>query len=82
MKDFLVKCCSECWHTPEKPCELFVRCCSEGPLCHQNKICQDKFISLNKRLKYVEHDVPIIFIGMGTCGLAAGAQKVEEAIIN
>ena len=82
MKDFLVKCCSECWHTPEKPCELFVRCCSEGPLCHHDKICQDKFASLNKRLKYQEHEVPIIFIGMGTCGLAAGAQKVEEAIIN
>ena len=82
MKDFLDKCCSECWHTPEKPCELFVRCCSEGPLCHHDKICQDKFASLNKRLKYQEHEVPIIFIGMGTCGLAAGAQKVEEAIIN
>jgi hypothetical protein len=24
--------------------------------------------------------MPVIFIGMGTCGLAAGAQKVEEAI--
>jgi hypothetical protein len=26
--------------------------------------------------------LPVIFIGMGTCGLAAGAQKVEEAIKN
>jgi NADH:ubiquinone oxidoreductase subunit F (NADH-binding)/Pyruvate/2-oxoacid:ferredoxin oxidoreductase delta subunit/(2Fe-2S) ferredoxin len=31
-------------------------------------------------LKYEEHDLPIIIIGMGTCGLASGAAKVKEAI--
>lgn len=81
MNSFGDKCCSECWHSSDKPCDLFVRCSTEGPLCHHGKECVDKFASFNRRLKYQEHDLPVIFIGMGTCGLAAGAQKVEEAII-
>lgn len=80
MKSFIDKCCEECWHSPEKPCDLFVRCCTEGPLCHHDKACVEKFASLNRKLKNIEHDLPIIFIGMGTCGLASGALKVEEAI--
>ena len=80
MKSFIDKCCNECWHSADKPCELFVRCCTEGPLCHHNKECEDKLSDLNKKLKYEEHDYPIIYIGMGTCGLASGARKVEEAI--
>lgn len=80
MNTFMEKCCSECWHSPENPCDLFVRCCTEGPLCHHDKNCEDKIKSLNNSLLYKEHDLPVIFIGKGTCGLAAGAQKVEDAI--
>ncbi|HEX2865532.1 MAG TPA: NADH-quinone oxidoreductase subunit NuoF [Ignavibacteriales bacterium] len=80
MNTFLDKCCSECWHSLEKPCREFVACCTEGPLCHHNSECQEKFKSLNKRLTFKDHDIPVIFIGMGTCGLASGAKKVEEAI--
>jgi NADH:ubiquinone oxidoreductase subunit F (NADH-binding)/Pyruvate/2-oxoacid:ferredoxin oxidoreductase delta subunit/(2Fe-2S) ferredoxin len=80
MKSFIGHCCDECWHSPSKPCDLFVQCCTEGPLCHQNNNCAEKFQTLNRKLKYLEHDIPVIFIGMGTCGLAAGAQKVEEAV--
>jgi len=80
MKTFIEKCCDECWHSNEKPCDLFIRCCTEGPLCHQDEKCKEKFQALNRKLRYEEHDKPIIFIGMGTCGLASGAKKVEEAI--
>ncbi|MFO7448179.1 MAG: NADH-quinone oxidoreductase subunit NuoF [Ignavibacteriaceae bacterium] len=81
MNTFIEKCCDECWHSKDKPCDLFVRCCTEGPLCHHHEECKEKLLSLNKKLRYEEHDVPVIFIGMGTCGLAAGAKKVEEAIL-
>ncbi len=80
MNTFLEKCCDECWHSKERPCDLFVRCAHEGPLCHHHHECREKFIHLNNRLTYKEHELPIIFIGMGTCGLAAGAEKVKEAI--
>jgi|YNPMSStandDraft_2_1061718.scaffolds.fasta_scaffold00005_50 NADH:ubiquinone oxidoreductase subunit F (NADH-binding)/(2Fe-2S) ferredoxin len=81
MKNFLEICCSECWHSPEKPCEQFIACCSEGPLCHTNEECSKKIKKLNKKLRFEEHDKPLIFIGMGTCGLASGADKVKDAII-
>ena len=80
MKRFIEKCCDQCWHTKEKPCELFVACCTEGPLCHQDEKCKKKIQNLSDTLKYVNHDKPIIFIGMGTCGLASGADKVKNAI--
>ncbi len=80
MNSFLEKCCDECWHSKDKPCDLFIQCCNEGPLCHHNAECEKEIKSLNKRLRYEEHDIPVIFIGMGTCGLASGALKVKEAI--
>ncbi|MCE1187795.1 MAG: NADH-quinone oxidoreductase subunit NuoF [Ignavibacteria bacterium] len=80
MNRLIDKCCDECWHSNTKPCDLFVRCKSEGPLCHHDKNCAEKIQQLNRKLRYEEHELPIIFVGMGTCGLAAGAQKVEDAI--
>lgn len=80
MKSFIENCCDQCWHSSENPCELFIACCLEGPLCHKNENCKDKFANLNNDLKYMTHDLPIIFIGMGTCGLASGAEKVKSVI--
>lgn len=80
MKSLIEKCCDQCWHSTENPCELFIACCLEGPLCHKDENCKSKFENLNKELKYISNDVPIIFIGMGTCGLASGADKVKSAI--
>ncbi len=80
MNSFIERCCEECWHSPENPCDMFVQCCTEGPLCHHEKSCEEKIQSLNRRLKFIDHKEPVIFIGMGTCGLASGAAKVEEAI--
>lgn len=80
MKSFADKCCNECWHSNENPCNLFIGCCTEGPLCHHHQACEDEINQLNKKLLYKEHDIPIIFIGMGTCGLASGAAKIDEAI--
>lgn len=81
MKNFDQLCCEKCWHTPKTPCEHFIQCCTEGPLCHSDEKCRIEISSLRKRLRYEEHDKPIIIIGMGTCGLASGAGKVKEAIL-
>ena len=80
MKTFLDICCKECWHSAKNPCEQFIACCTEGPLCHTDENCKNEFIELNKRLTYKVHDLPVIFIGMGTCGLASGADKIKTAI--
>ena len=62
MKSFIDICCKECWHTTEKPCDQFVSCCTEGPLCHHNADCEKKFKDLNSKLTYKEHEKPIIII--------------------
>ncbi|MBX3008169.1 MAG: 4Fe-4S binding protein [Melioribacteraceae bacterium] len=80
MNSFIEKCCAQCWHTDEKPCEQFIACCIDGPLCHQDATCKSKFQELNSTLKYINNQIPVIFIGMGTCGLASGADKVKTAI--
>ena len=80
MNAFIDICCGECWHTYKEPCNQFIKCCTEGPLCHHNADCGKKFKDLNNILTYKKHDLPVIIIGKGTCGLAAGAQKVEDAI--
>lgn len=80
MKNFDQLCCEKCWHTPQNPCEHFIQCCTEGPLCHSDEKCRIEISSLRKRLRYEEHELPIIIIGMGTCGLASGAGKVKETI--
>ncbi|HOI30066.1 MAG TPA: NADH-ubiquinone oxidoreductase-F iron-sulfur binding region domain-containing protein [Melioribacteraceae bacterium] len=80
MKNYIDKCCDQCWHSIETPCEQFIACCTDGPLCHQDEVCKTKFTGLFKTLKYISQDVPLIFIGMGTCGLASGAEKVRKVI--
>lgn len=80
MKSFL-ELFKDCTHSPDNPCSDFIQCCTSGPLCHHDDKAAEEILNFNKRLRYEEHDKPIIFIGSGTCGLAAGAQKVEEKIL-
>lgn len=80
MNSFLDKCCDICWHSKKNPCEQFVACCLEGPLCHHSDECKEKFQNYLGKVRYEKSELPLIFIGMGTCGLASGAEKVKTAI--
>lgn len=82
MRTYIDKCCDQCWHSLDNPCDLFIVCSLEGPLCHQDEKCKEKHQTLHNNLKYKNNEVPVIFIGMGTCGLASGADKVKTAIEN
>ncbi len=42
MEKFIDHCCAQCTHTPETPCKDFIRCCVEGPICHENQACSAK----------------------------------------
>ncbi len=42
MEKFIDHCCEKCTHTKENPCKDFVRCCVEGPICHENVACAKK----------------------------------------
>ncbi|MFO8192106.1 MAG: hypothetical protein AVO34_00720 [Firmicutes bacterium ML8_F2] len=42
MERFIDHCCEKCTHTKENPCKDFIRCCLEGPLCHDDETCRAK----------------------------------------
>ncbi len=42
MKEFADHCCKKCTHTKDNPCNNFVLCCLEGPVCHENESCIKK----------------------------------------
>ena len=69
---------SNCWHSQENPCQFFVECINKGQRCHQTDSSAERVKKLKDELLLVEHEKPVVLIGMGTCGLANGAQKVYD----
>lgn len=72
------KCCSRCSHSPESPCPDYVPCRLEGPLCHEDPRCREKRRRRAEELMYGRGGLRIN-VGMGSCGMAAGAREVFEA---
>ena len=78
MYTLLEPCCSECWHSAEKPCPEVIDCITDGPRCHTSEKCaklrRDRLaVASGEKLERTT-----IRIGMGTCGLASGAQEVYD----
>lgn len=76
MNSLFTPCCEKCTHTKETPCADLIKCAVEGPICHEDKGCR---AAKQNRLKYLQgadSDLTYVYIGMGTCGLAAGADKI------
>lgn len=42
MERFIDHCCEKCTHTSSNSCKDFVRCCVEGPICHDDPACAEK----------------------------------------
>ena len=80
MNSIFDKCCDKCTHTPETPCINFVKCLSEGPLCHESESCKAEKKALLEKAIFADCKEPVFFIGTGTCGLAAGAMAVLEEL--
>lgn len=73
-------CCDSCTHTKETPCKDLVKCALEGPICHQNSKCQQEKEERVKFLLGEDPEMTYVYVGMGTCGMAAGADKVYNFI--
>ena len=68
-------CCSRCTHTAAAPCDRYLRCRMEGPLCHEDAACADRLAAARATALH-QRTIPAIFIGAGTCGLASGMDQV------
>ena len=73
-------CCSSCWHSSDKPCPDLIDCFHNGPLCHTDEKCSESIRERNGYLSRSVVEKPAIYIGTGTCGLAAGADKTITKI--
>ncbi|HOX85533.1 MAG TPA: NADH-quinone oxidoreductase subunit NuoF [bacterium] len=69
-----------CWHTPDNPCRFFVDCINNGPHCNQSAEAKEELSAYKKELLLEHHAQPVIMVGMGTCGLANGAQAVYDKL--
>jgi len=74
------KCCSRCWHTPEYPCKHYIRCRTEGPLCHDSPECRAKRERRINEIKYGRYGLKIK-VPIASCTLAAGAKEVYNAVV-
>ena len=76
----LHRCCSACWHSPQRPCPDVVACFKGGPSCHASAACDANRAQHLRRQRRELSTTPTIYIGMGTCGCGAGALRTLAAI--
>ncbi len=81
MNAFSQNCFEQCWHCAEKPCPRFVDCVQLGQQCACSDESAHRLEHYKRALLMIEHDVPVVLVGMGTCGLANGAQQIHDAIL-
>jgi len=70
---------ANCWHSADNPCRFFIDCINKGQKCHQSDAANERLQRHKNELLLNEHAHPVVLVGMGTCGLANGAQKVFDA---
>ncbi|HOJ05542.1 MAG TPA: NADH-ubiquinone oxidoreductase-F iron-sulfur binding region domain-containing protein [Bacteroidota bacterium] len=81
MNSYSQDCFENCWHSAERPCPHFVSCVNNGQQCDCGDSVAARLEQYKRHLLMVEHDLPVILVGMGTCGLANGARRIHDAII-
>jgi NADH:ubiquinone oxidoreductase subunit F (NADH-binding)/NAD-dependent dihydropyrimidine dehydrogenase PreA subunit len=69
-----------CWHTAENPCPELIACLQEGPRCGEGNGQRATYRETIARYRYETIARPVVFIGLGTCGLGAGAGKTRQAV--
>ncbi|MBL1211905.1 MAG: 4Fe-4S binding protein [Ignavibacteriae bacterium] len=77
MKSFLEIKFNDEYHSSDSPKDEFIAHCTDGSLTPNQETEINDYL---KVLTHEKHEIPIIFIGMDTSGLASGAGKVKEAI--
>ncbi|MDT8322652.1 MAG: NADH-ubiquinone oxidoreductase-F iron-sulfur binding region domain-containing protein [Bacteroidota bacterium] len=80
MNVFSSICFENCWHSAENPCPRFVDCVHSGQQCGESERSSERLARYKREILLEEHEAPVILVGMGTCGLANGAQALHDAL--
>ncbi|MFZ3373612.1 MAG: NADH-quinone oxidoreductase subunit NuoF [Desulfitobacteriaceae bacterium] len=54
MKSLMEPCCNQCTHSLETPCRDYVRCITEGPICHEDPGCRSERVRILQELRTEE----------------------------
>ncbi len=81
MQSLMDRCCEKCFHSPATPCQDYVRCRTEGPLCHEEESCRSKHRDLLAAI-HLPADSPRrqILICAGTGCTSSGSRHLVEAL--
>ena len=80
MTDRLRQTVRYCRHTGEAPCPDRVACLTGGPLCREDPAGAAAAADWVRRVRRETGEKPVILVGTGTCGLAAGAGATLAAL--
>lgn len=81
MKNLMDACCDKCTHSPATPCDKYIACRVEGPLCHEDEGCRAKRKNLINSLAVKEGSglKQVLLCSVSGCG-SSGAHKVAAAL--
>jgi NADH-quinone oxidoreductase subunit F len=79
------KCCDKCQHTPASPCKDYVKCRTEGPICHQDEACRQKRAQFLTQINLPEDSASrqvLICAGTGCTSSGSGrlVKKLNEEL--
>lgn len=81
MNSLMNACCARCTHTPATPCDKYIACCTEGPLCHEDRACSE---ARQQRLDSVVikpgSELKQVLICAGSGCISSGSRKVSTAL--
>ena len=81
MDNLMKACCARCTHTPATPCDKFIACRTEGPLCHQDEVCREaKKRQLDSVLIKEGSGIKQVLICAGSGCISSGSRKVDAVL--
>lgn len=81
MKNLMECCCEQCKHTPATPCKDYIKCRTEGPVCHQDESCRQKRSQILADIHLSENTVKReVLICAGTGCVSSGSKKLAKKL--
>lgn len=80
MQTLAYPCCDKCKHTASNPCEKYIGCRIEGPLCHDDPECRQKRQVLLAKMYNPPGMTKQILICTGTGCVSSGSQRLIELV--
>lgn len=80
MKALANACCEKCHHTASSPCSDYVKCRTEGPICHDEPVCKQKRQQLMSVILEPDKKNKQILVCNGTGCFSSGSQTLIDLL--